>query len=133
MHPDSTIYRLARDEDDYFLDLMQWGDVPRRFPTVVAERDGVIVGYLATDARPEFICAGPLYVDLPSGRSGAVIALRLLEAYEAVLRVAGVESYYFSIEKPSWRRVAERLPHTRLCRQDPNGLSFFHRNLCEAA
>lgn len=130
MRPDSTIYRLAKPEDDYWLDLLPSGEVPRRFPTVVAERAGTIVGFLATDARADFICAGPLYVDLPEGRHRGVVAVRLIQAYEAVLMHAeGVDGYYYMIGDIPWKRPTSRCENTYFCKTFENGLSLFWREL----
>ena len=130
MHPVKTRYRLARPEDDYFMDLMEHGDVPRRFPTVVAERDGHIVGFLATDARADFICAGPLSVSPDAAQSRGILAMRLIQAYEAVLLQAqGVEGYYFMGASTPWIAATQRCENTFRVRDCDNGLSLFWREL----
>lgn len=66
------------------------------FPTVVAVRNGEIVGFVATQPNPDAVVAGPLVID---GGPNIFIFLRLAEGYENVLRLAGVKTYLHVIDK----------------------------------
>ena len=130
MRPASTRYRLATEADEAALRALPQGDVPRRFPTIVAERDGAIVGYLATHDRPDMILAGPLEVVIPEGHSRGVMALRLIQAYEFVLgQFDGVHSYFYATADPAWIEATTRCERTRFCYEYPNGLHLFERDL----
>lgn len=102
MHPASTRYRLESSADAAQIAALPGGLVPRKFPTVVAEREGRILGFLGTHDREDCILAGPLGVRDREGRSRAIIAWRLLQAYEVVLAHAGVSAYYFTTDDPHW-------------------------------
>jgi hypothetical protein len=98
MIPTRTSYLLAVDPDDYLrcieLRDRHGEDADFTFPTVMAIRDGHdLVGFLGTRPSDEAVIAGPLVV---ADRS-RVIAMRLIEAYEHVLRQAGVRSYLFTV------------------------------------
>ena len=75
------------------------------FPTVVAKRKGKILGFLSTRPTKDAIVAGPLVVG-PEVKGP--ITMRLVEAYENVLRMAGVLSYLFYVEDQHWKRQVER-------------------------
>lgn len=99
MYPRNTIYRLARTPRDYRacrkLFEENHGAEPLHnlsYPTVVAVRDGEIIGFLSTDTRKKVIMAGPLEV---KGGKNMITFIRLIEAYEVVLRVSGVTSFMF--------------------------------------
>ncbi len=74
------------------------------FPTVVAKRKGKILGFLSTRPTKDAIVAGPLVVGT---EIKGPIALRLVESYENVLRMAGVTSYLFYVTDPHWQRQVE--------------------------
>lgn len=115
MHPSSrTIYRLADNPRDFgacheILDLNQMPHWTLHYPTVVAVRDGKIIGFLATGDGVWCHLVGPLALRSPS----AIVALRLVEAYEVVMRAMGVTRYCFFISKDEshakWRDSVERL------------------------
>lgn len=102
MYPRDTIYRLANSPKDYhdcrelFCD--NHGAYPTKslhFPTVVAVRGGVIIGFLATLPIKDRIMAGPLEV---ANGSNTFVALRLIEAYSNVMKTAGVSQYEFFVD-----------------------------------
>lgn len=68
------------------------------YPTVMAERDNELVGYLTTNTKSGYIVAGPLWIkeDLKGAFRGLVL-IRLLEAYEKVLFINGVDRFLFWI------------------------------------
>jgi hypothetical protein len=83
------------------------------FPTVVAERDGKVVGFVSTWPTEEAIVAGPLVIeDAPN----PFLFLRLAEGYENLLRHAGVKVYLHTIDKTRPEHVGfmEKLGFVRL-------------------
>jgi hypothetical protein len=66
------------------------------FPTVAAERDGRVIGFLSTLPVDGAVVAGPLVLEKAPN---ALLALRLGEAYEVVMRAAGVKFYYILADK----------------------------------
>lgn len=101
MNPTNTFYRLARAGGEWNRiraiaaragHLLRKGDFG--WPTVVAERDGRVVGFLSTIQREDAVWAGPLVVEAEPKH---LIWLRLAEAYENLLREAGVKTYFISI------------------------------------
>lgn len=63
------------------------------YPTIIAEKSGKVIASLATIMREEAIIAGPLVVrqDQPHRRT----VVRLIDAYDAVMRLLGVKAYVF--------------------------------------
>lgn len=99
MKPLNTKYRLATSSRDYQrcrqLFEENQGEPPSvrlSFPTVLAERDGSVIGFLSTHPSSTHIMAGPLEV---KGGRNMITFIRLIEAYENVLRAAGVASFMF--------------------------------------
>lgn len=100
MRSRDTTYRLARTPQDYkrchTLLAVHGQDEPQlSWPTIMAWRDGEVVGCLSTQATKEAIIAGPIAVISPRPFWAMV---RLAEAYEVVLRQAGVQGYWFGID-----------------------------------
>ena len=133
MTPKHTLYRLSEPGDAASLRAL-WMHNQELFgkplklgwPTIVAERNNVIIGFLSTYLDHEIITAGPLIL-----RKGAApfTTLRLIEAYENILRIAGVKTYFFFFEDQNdrWMKFAAKLgvePYS----VDHNG-KWFRRNL----
>lgn len=129
MHPDSTLYRLSTPADEPSLYAMPHGLVARRFPTIVAERDGEVIGYLGTHDDDAAIVAGPMDIALESDRAKGIVALRLIQAYETVLIHAGVDHYFYAVADPKWAEATLRSPRTTLCAQSADGVFLFKREL----
>jgi hypothetical protein len=72
------------------------------FPTIVAEREGKIIGFLSTYPNKKGIFPGPLVLN---GSKSIFTVMRLIEAYENVLRYAGVEFYMVNVDKRNNRIV----------------------------
>jgi hypothetical protein len=94
-------YRLARPGGEYnrlyaLLSHNGQSRVPLGWPTVVAEEDGKVVGFLSTHKTKDALIAGPLVIE---GKHRPWVFLRLTEAYENVLRIAGVARYVFRVSK----------------------------------
>lgn len=103
-----THYRLATCPVDYRkCRALMPEPVPLSFPTVMAERNGQVVGFLATQPKKDAVVAGPLWLR----ERAPFVTLRLLEAYDNVMRAAGIAAYHFHIEgaNPTWRSQVERL------------------------
>ncbi len=97
------------------------------FPTVVAKRDGKLIGLLSTRPVTEAIVAGPLIVDLPTR---GVVTMRLVEAYDIVLRRAGVKNYLFHVKKgKAWAEQVERALGVAPYTEDGHGNLWFKRDL----
>ncbi len=102
MYPNEVTYRLAQSPRDYkgaHKLLREIGgddydpDKPLTWPTVVADREGSIVGVLSTWKISNGLLAGPL-----AGRS-PIIIMRLSEAYDKVMTQAGVKTYWAPCRK----------------------------------
>jgi hypothetical protein len=85
---------------------------PYDFPTILAERSshGILEGFLSTDMTQNRIICGPLWLDqsLPLIRRSR-ITIRLLDAYEMILKNAGVTQYLFNAPPEGhWLDTIER-------------------------
>lgn len=79
------------------------------FPAVMAERDGELVGYMASrPGRDDAIECHAIKAD------SSLIALRLMEAYESILAAFDVKGYIFSMDKeaPGFLETVLKLPDT---------------------
>lgn len=118
MYPASTTYHLCTKPSDYKAchALREAAESPKvtfGFPTVYAVRDNAIMGFLGTLRAKGQIVAGPLVTD-PTLKKPVFITLRLAEAYEQILRQAGVTSYRLGIAKdrPEWSQAVARAGFT---------------------
>lgn len=115
----NTKFRVACSEDDYedCMDLVRacgWPDGYKLWhPTILAERDGDIVGMIGTRVVNGHPLAGPLAL-LP-GAKRPVLAYRLLLQYEAALRSLGIAEVMFDVDIGSdmERAVLKACPHMR--------------------
>lgn len=119
MRPQRTVVRLVNPGGEwnrlYALARRAGGRVHKgdfAWPTVVAIRDGRIVGFVSTWPNEEAVVAGPLVIE---GKGNPFLFLRLAEGYENVLRIAGVTTYLHAIDKERPEHVGfmERLGFTR--------------------
>lgn len=113
MHPESTDYLLCTQPNDYsrcHALMTRLGLATDRlgWPTVMAIRDGALLGFLATQKRDDAVVAGPLV--LAQGSSPYVL-IRLVEAYDVVMRAAGIQFYMFHLEAENmkWKHIIEKL------------------------
>jgi hypothetical protein len=99
MYARETLYRLGMPDDAPYLTALaqEVGELPPPydFPVVVAERYGQRLGFVATQLTQEVVAVGPLVVS-PLLRMRGLIAVRLLEAYEAILKESGITAYVFT-------------------------------------
>ena len=98
MKPNGTIYRLATDKDIPVLEALvekslPWTDkTPFGMPTIVAETEGEVVGFVARNPNSDGILTEPMVA--PNG----VIYMRLGDAYENALRLCGFTGkHYFRV------------------------------------
>ena len=115
MQPRNTLYRLMEPTDEPILQRM-WTDhkkvfgLPKKFgfPTIVAERDGTILGFLSSDPSAKILTAGPLIVT--AGVSGIVV-MRLIEAYENLIRPM-MDGYLFHVDNKNmyWMKMVQQFP-----------------------
>lgn len=112
MHPRDTVYRLATSGDlrrCHALMREQGEQATLSWLTVVAEREGTLLGFLSSQLK-QMVIAGPLVVSTAAPRPGW-IALRLVEAYEVVLQRARVTAFWFHVDASNtrWRHVLDKL------------------------
>lgn len=73
-------------------------DQTMEFPTILAfDAKGEIIGILSTNTEQGMIIAGPLAIR--ADRPHPMVAVRLIEAYDAVMRSLGIKQYIFSSVK----------------------------------
>ena len=119
-----TSYRLAK--DDEIPNVIRYlGNVVYRigWPTVIAEHEGKILGVFSTHDTDEAIIAGPIKANT------SFIALRLVEAYENVMKFLGIAGYMFSVGKSDlrWLRIVRKFQVTEF--QEDENLIWFRRRL----
>ena len=131
-----TLYRLATSAQDYrkchALLKAEGLSYKLSFPTVMADRDGDIVGFLSTAPRKDAVIAGPLFIrgDM---RGQGFLTLRLGEAYENVMRAAGIREY-LAVVDPGNERWTEALDAAGLEPMgEHDGRLWFKRRLSVAA
>ena len=82
------------------------------FPTIMAERelDGPLEGFLSTNLDQQMIVCGPLWLDSSMGLGRkSRMTIRLLDAYEMILKKAGVSQYLFHVRPEGhWMDTIER-------------------------
>lgn len=123
VRPKRTTYHLATEPEHFRMCRNLWKAVIERepelgpvkrfgWPTVFGIRDGKVVGFLSTTRKSNLpLIAGPLV--LAPGQ-GAITALRLVESYERVLLVAGVDHYLFGTTNDLIRSAIERVGREEL-------------------
>ena len=86
------------------------------FPTVYAERDKKLVGLMASQLHKRLgLIVCPIHISYAL-KNHVPVALRLIEAYEGILRQAEQTNYHVVSPafKPSGRRIWEELRHAEL-------------------
>lgn len=93
------------------------------FPTIAAYRDEAVVGVISTAPRDDRVVAGPMHVNVGEGISPAFALLKLLEAYERVLLVNGVNEYHFTVDisETDWLNVVRESGVAEEEGTDPEG------------
>jgi len=102
-------YRLAKPGGEYnrLYSLMEQEGgkkEPLGWPVVVAEEHGRAIGFLATYPTEEALIAGPLVIE---GGKRPFVFIRLVDAYENLLRLAGVTTYCFRVDKTNTKRISQ--------------------------
>lgn len=86
------------------------------FPTVMAFREGKLIGFLSTSPRKDGLVAEPIVMNVEGNAS--FLYIKLVEAYDDLLRAGKVPSYFFHIpqsyadyirliEKAGFERIGE--------------------------
>lgn len=73
------------------------------WPVIVAEENGKAIGFLATYDTESALIAGPLVIE---GSNRPFVFIRLVDAYENLLKTIGVSVYCFRIAKDNPERIA---------------------------
>lgn len=125
----SASYRLAPSEDiaNAYARSQNTQFVPFGWPTVMGWEGDEPIGLLGTLKADHAIIAGPLVVTREQNAGPTV--LRLIDAYEVVLRLAGIQAYLFSINENHplsgmIQRVSGDVPYAI-----EGGLQWFNRRL----
>lgn len=77
-----------------------------QYPTMLVERDGVLLGFAASRCYGERLTLGPV-VMRPELRTKGLLMLRACLGLEAVYRQAGITSYLLGSSDPAVQRVIE--------------------------
>lgn len=93
----SVEYKVAVNPGDYARAhrlMKEYGGSKQKltFPTILAVKDGEVVGLIGTRIYKDMIVAGPVVVRRTMGALGAI---RLVEAYENAMRNMGIEWFIF--------------------------------------
>jgi hypothetical protein len=130
---DKDSYRLVTEPQEYAIChrlLKERGDQdqPMTFPTVLARRDGKPIGFISTQPSNKAVAVGKLVVQ--ETNRPLIIALRLSEAYENVLRLAGIKTYLFPVDRkrPEFLKVVEKLGVVEQVRESTSNI-WFRRTL----
>lgn len=103
-------------------------DAGLSWPTVVAERDGRVVGFLSSQFKKNNVVAGPIAIDVDGPT--IFVARRLVEFYELFLYAARVPRYFFGIQKDNDKWIGTV---AKLLKLEPysekNGVLWFERKL----
>jgi len=99
------------------------------WPTIVAKRDGIVIGRLGTLDYEDKVVAGDLWIE--DGIT-PLVTLRLLEMYEVILQGLGITEYLFSIaaDNHKWKRIIEKAGMVDLL-EDVNGFAWYRRTISE--
>jgi hypothetical protein len=128
MHPSSTNYRLATEKDRFTIyehfdltSILGW-------PVVIAEREDKIIGFFGTQDRKDVIVAGPMGISI---KIKGFVAMRLVEAYDNLMRSFGVKEYLFSIDSKNNAKWLKQVHDTGFCTKmdDVEDESWYKREL----
>ena len=125
-----TLYRLATTPADYrkcrALVRSFAEPKPMTFPTVMAVRDGRVIGVLGTQSRNDMVVAGPFVL----AHKSPFVVLHLLDAYDLVMRRAGIVAYHFYIDPGNahWQSQVERLGFVAWAKDELGG-AWYRRTL----
>jgi len=127
VRPRDTVYRLASSPKDFSAARKLSGaESTLSFPTVVAERDSQIIGCIGTHRQNDAVVAG--FFRAPT----FITAMRLVEACENVLRLAGVREYLFALDDSApraWLDSVERSPELVWPVGEVDGVKWYRRKV----
>lgn len=130
MKPESTTYRLIHEKTApevpairYLWKKHKMGRLrPLGYPTVIAERDRKIIGFLTTSPRKDMISAGPMVVDVDGHK--IMVAVRLVDFYERILLTAGVTEYLFRVKRDAPKSYLDAISGCSKYGEDEDGYNF---------
>lgn len=101
------------------------------FPTIIATRDNKVIGVIGTKPSRVQIMAGPIFAKVDGNQS--FVVKKLIQAYEGVLRLAGVTKFIFAfdIEDYKWLKIVRKFPdvYTELGSDKKSSSILFERSL----
>lgn len=125
-------YRLVTEPHEYSAChrlLKERGDIDQQmtFPTVIARREGKPIGFISTLPSKVAVSVGKLVVQ--ETNRPLIIAMRLAEAYEVVLRRAGIKTYLFPVDRkrPDFLAIVEKLGEAKRVRESTSNIWFERR------
>ena len=95
------------------------------WPAIIAEtEEGEVKGIMATEPREDVVIAGPIVA------SSSIVALRLIEKYEDVLKKMNITTYLFNIDKhlDKWVQAIRKADVTTVV-EETDTHWWFRRNL----
>lgn len=106
-------YRLATNPADYRKVKALWREFgvdegTASFPTVMAENEDGLQGFIATHTQNGMIIAGPM-VFRRQGLATGLAMDKLVEAYERILKQAGLSRYSFCVAPETLDRMRDFL------------------------
>lgn len=127
-----TRYRVAHSATDFtrahrMMKAEGLMPVTLTFPTILAETDDGLLAFLGTIPHKDMILCGPLVVRSDKPRPQTV--LRLIEAYDGIMRAAGVSTYMTFIGREDERMLSmvERVPGYERNSENADGILFARR------
>ena len=137
--PRTTVYRVARSPADFRhcheLMVHTGHQAPIRLhkPTVIARREDKLLGFVSSlFYRRKWLVLG--HIELAQGRHAPWTSLRLMEAYERVLRSVGIDGYYVlaRADRPFIQELVGRgvlVPHGAPDHDAPLAIHWYYRVL----
>ena len=124
-------YRVANNPGDYAAarKLIKEKNVeaPKlTFPTILAWKDGELLGLLGTYVKQSVPYLGPLVLKYPSR---PFTGIRLLDSYDNVMRATGVEAYAIFVykEEGDMQKWIELMPGAKLRATTDEGWHYIRR------
>ena len=97
------------------------------FPTIIAYREGEVLGVISTNPKENIIVAGPIFAKTEGNAS--FIYMRLIEAYDLIIKANRVSGYFFRIwdHQSIWKKQVEKLGLIPYSSAD--GLTLYRRDV----
>jgi hypothetical protein len=129
----SILYRLAKPGGEYnrlyaLSEREGFKKEPLGWPVVVAEENGKVIGFLATYPTDDALIAGPLVIE---GGKRPFVFMRLVDAYENLMRMAGVSVYCFRVDRSNTKQI-ERVDSIGLERVGETDTHITYKRILES-